>query len=355
MAAQVLPSSHGLFGQRSSPFGSDMFAGFQGALKWPGACACLTLLALGFGDINADAFEGYQPNVPTQQQYITAPQLLSSDESSRRAPSLSPNQMRIPPRRDRTPIQHHHRSIPRARSHSRSEMLLAYASEQAHPQQPQQQQASQAAMTVVPSQSAPTTPQIYPTPPTYTAPAAPGTGSFGAGGGYFPASMQQPDAQPMPDFGFPADAQFQEYYPIARSASGSAGMPSMNPQDTVYVSAEGQHAAHPLTSMPAAVASFPPIHTPLESTPGELEIMSPRPKPQCWDHGCNGRQFSTFSNLLRHQREKSGSAMKAVCPYCGTEFTRTTARNGHMYGGKCKGRPDRESSASSSATGDKKA
>jgi hypothetical protein len=27
-------------------------------------------------------------------------------------------------------------------------------------------------------------------------------------------------------------------------------------------------------------------------------------KPTCWDHGCNGRQFSTFSNLLRHVREK---------------------------------------------------
>ncbi|KAM0332613.1 hypothetical protein ACHAQA_002897, partial [Verticillium albo-atrum] len=62
------------------------------------------------------------------------------------------------------------------------------------------------------------------------------------------------------------------------------------------------------------------------------------PKPQCWEHGCNGRQFSTFSNLLRHQREKSGQASKASCPYCGAEFTRTTARNGHMLHDKCKQR-----------------
>lgn len=60
-----------------------------------------------------------------------------------------------------------------------------------------------------------------------------------------------------------------------------------------------------------------------------------RPKPQCWDHGCNGRQFSTFSNLLRHQREKSGSASKSYCPRCGAEFTRSTARNGHLAHDKC--------------------
>jgi uncharacterized Zn-finger protein len=83
---------------------------------------------------------------------------------------------------------------------------------------------------------------------------------------------------------------------------------------------------------------FPPPAASLESSHEGFRVLASRPKPQCFDHGCNGRQFSTFSNLLRHQREKSGSAMKAVCPHCGTEFTRTTARNGHLWGGKCKGR-----------------
>ncbi|KAF2869107.1 hypothetical protein BDV95DRAFT_112491 [Massariosphaeria phaeospora] len=73
-------------------------------------------------------------------------------------------------------------------------------------------------------------------------------------------------------------------------------------------------------------------------------ILNSRPKPQCWEHGCNGRQFSTFSNLLRHQREKSGTAAKSYCPRCGAEFTRTTARNGHLAHEKCK--PRRASDAS---------
>ncbi|KAL2064871.1 hypothetical protein VTL71DRAFT_4011 [Oculimacula yallundae] len=69
-----------------------------------------------------------------------------------------------------------------------------------------------------------------------------------------------------------------------------------------------------------------------------VRVVHSRPKPQCWEHGCDGRQFSTFSNLLRHQREKSGAAQKSSCPNCGAEFTRTTARNGHMAHDKCKAR-----------------
>ncbi|KAF4122400.1 hypothetical protein GMORB2_7392 [Geosmithia morbida] len=71
---------------------------------------------------------------------------------------------------------------------------------------------------------------------------------------------------------------------------------------------------------------------------GHVRVVQSRPKPRCWEHGCNGRQFSTFSNLLRHQREKSGQAAKASCPNCGAEFTRTTARNGHILHGKCRQR-----------------
>ncbi|KAI9685273.1 MAG: hypothetical protein M1822_004646 [Bathelium mastoideum] len=71
------------------------------------------------------------------------------------------------------------------------------------------------------------------------------------------------------------------------------------------------------------------------SSQGPVRVINSRPKPQCWEHGCNGRQFSTFSNLLRHQREKSGTAAKSYCPKCGAEFTRTTARNGHLAHEKC--------------------
>ena len=81
-----------------------------------------------------------------------------------------------------------------------------------------------------------------------------------------------------------------------------------------------------------------PASIPSPADPNHVRMVQNRPKPQCWEHGCNGRQFSTFSNLLRHQREKSGQSTKASCPNCGAEFTRTTARNGHLLQGTCKKR-----------------
>ncbi|KAG8527405.1 uncharacterized protein KY384_007557 [Bacidia gigantensis] len=77
------------------------------------------------------------------------------------------------------------------------------------------------------------------------------------------------------------------------------------------------------------------VRSPLDQEPVILE--QPK-KPQCWDHVCNGRTFSTFSNLLRHQREKSGSSSKSVCPRCGAEFTSKKARDGHMAHDECKAR-----------------
>ena len=72
-------------------------------------------------------------------------------------------------------------------------------------------------------------------------------------------------------------------------------------------------------------------------------------KPQCWDHGCEGRQFSTSSNLLRHQREKSGSSTKQVCTSCGVEFTRKSALEAHSAHEKCFAKV--ENNAERSTTG----
>lgn len=92
-----------------------------------------------------------------------------------------------------------------------------------------------------------------------------------------------------------------------------------------------------LYQMPPAMAATQSSVSVQESSTS-VRVVQSRPKPRCWEHGCNGRQFSTFSNLLRHQREKSGQSAKATCPNCGAEFTRTTARNGHLLHEKCKRR-----------------
>ncbi|KAI8939656.1 hypothetical protein NX059_003413 [Plenodomus lindquistii] len=153
-----------------------------------------------------------------------------------------------------------------------------------------------------------------------------------------------PSSLPSQPLGSNAYAPPQLYPPTTYGVSEYHPLPPMYPPSSTAP------AAYPAYE---SGSSIPPPHgnsvPPLSSSPGAQNstvmprILNTRPKPTCWDHGCNGRQFSTFSNLLRHQREKSGTASKSLCPKCGAEFTRTTARNGHMQHDKCKARRASES------------
>ncbi|POR39448.1 Uncharacterized protein TPAR_00361 [Tolypocladium paradoxum] len=152
-----------------------------------------------------------------------------------------------------------------------------------------------------------------------------------------------------------SQSYLQPYNPALQEQSHEAQMFTSSPyQQSFYsVSMEyptayagpGEYSARPpslsvlqdsgmMYDMPAVTTSS--NASTLEGS--HVRVVQSRPKPRCWEHGCNGRQFSTFSNLLRHQREKSGQAAKATCPNCGAEFTRTTARNGHLLHDKCKQR-----------------
>ncbi|KAI0395733.1 hypothetical protein F5Y17DRAFT_175186 [Xylariaceae sp. FL0594] len=68
---------------------------------------------------------------------------------------------------------------------------------------------------------------------------------------------------------------------------------------------------------------------------GKMTIADRTEKPRCWDHGCNGREFSSKSNLMRHVKEKSGASNKCCCPLCGAIFTRSSARDTHLAKMSC--------------------
>ena len=53
------------------------------------------------------------------------------------------------------------------------------------------------------------------------------------------------------------------------------------------------------------------------------------------DHGCNGREFSSKINFVRHKKEKEAEAAKSICPLCGGTFTRSSARITHMARQSC--------------------
>jgi len=50
----------------------------------------------------------------------------------------------------------------------------------------------------------------------------------------------------------------------------------------------------------------------------------------CYDHGCNGRPFSSISNLRRHQRERAGRTPLSFCCWCGAGFYRRWTRDHHV-------------------------
>ncbi|KAH8179884.1 hypothetical protein LIA77_01403 [Sarocladium implicatum] len=145
-----------------------------------------------------------------------------------------------------------------------------------------------------------------------------------------------PESQPgAPMFPTPYQQPLPGSYPVSMDYPGSYGSPTSFPSRASPNMSVGPEAGM-MYQMPAVMPSGGSGVA--QSEAGHVRVVQSRPKPRCWEHGCNGRQFSTFSNLLRHQREKSGQASKASCPNCGAEFTRTTARNGHLLHDKCKQR-----------------
>ncbi|KAK4178632.1 hypothetical protein QBC36DRAFT_100723 [Triangularia setosa] len=150
--------------------------------------------------------------------------------------------------------------------------------------------------------------------------------------------MAEPSASHyLPPFSPPLPDQSQTSM-FASPYPPQSYMPDYSYQPSPAPSLPSHYGSRPVMGDPnLGMYSVPPVMGPgPQDTSGQVRVVHSRPKPQCWEHGCNGRQFSTFSNLLRHQREKSGQATKATCPNCGAEFTRTTARNGHLAHDKCK-------------------
>ncbi|KAM5430459.1 hypothetical protein McanCB56680_007194 [Microsporum canis] len=147
------------------------------------------------------------------------------------------------------------------------------------------------------------------------------------------------------DLSKPLDMHLQSLDGPIPTSQGQYGLSATSyPQAPYYTPVPSLPTTPPSASSPTFSRSHAhaPAHThhrtPSSNSPSPTALSEAdlRSKPQCWDHGCNGRSFSTFSNLLRHQREKAGLSVKAECPYCGAAFTRSTARNGHLERGRCK-------------------
>ncbi|KAF7513236.1 hypothetical protein GJ744_010632 [Endocarpon pusillum] len=290
-----------------------------------------------YGEMASLPIRSYN-EVPDHRTQEMSPNSSTSSSSTGHSTSYgrsSKGASRSPPTRQRTPIRHSRPPTSRVQSSGRPEALLAYAAHQEFQTASSQSMAS--------SQAA------YP-PSAYMMP--PVTSAYHSQSGYY-SSTGGPQQQQSSHY-VPSSSSYNvtpnppTYLPLGRSASYPIeSLPSIQASDSLFQPQLGSNVSswQSSTAAPQLPSMCVPSSHSYSSSPASsmetaegIRVLASRPKPQCFDHGCNGRQFSTFSNLLRHQREKSGSASKATCPHCGTEFTRTTARNGHLYGGKCKGR-----------------
>ncbi|KAI0478822.1 hypothetical protein GGR56DRAFT_344112 [Xylariaceae sp. FL0804] len=262
-------------------------------------------------------------------------------ESSMTPPTNSRSLTSSPPRPILTPEQ---RELKRQRDQARRESKSTVRARRAMSNHSYSTGSQSPPVTMAEYSSGSSMPSASPSMPVYTT--APSQISLLAepvttvgGGSYIPSYS----ASPLPEHGSPAmfSPQFSslpsnDYMHLHYS-------PGFPPQPTSSHSLSSQYSSR-ASSMSESGMMYP-VQAPVLPSgngpthdAGHVRVVQSRPKPQCWEHGCNGRQFSTFSNLLRHQREKSGQAAKATCPNCGAEFTRTTARNGHLLHDKCKQR-----------------
>lgn len=72
-------------------------------------------------------------------------------------------------------------------------------------------------------------------------------------------------------------------------------------------------------------------HTP--ASPVKFDSR-PDSRPRCYEHGCNGRAFSSIENYRRHIREQLG-LNSARCEICGALFSRKSNRDKHSAKGVC--------------------
>jgi len=100
-----------------------------------------------------------------------------------------------------------------------------------------------------------------------------------------------------------------------------------------------QRSALPMDLDDRMIRISPPANDPVfyepEDQGGINDTSGSNQDLRCWDHGCNGRVFTTMSNLTRHRREHSNVRPSYHCPQCGAYFSRSTARNTHVENQSC--------------------
>jgi hypothetical protein len=127
--------------------------------------------------------------------------------------------------------------------------------------------------------------------------------------------------------------------------AGLESLPQASPNEQLWSAAES--ASTQVDDYPQSVGTsvyqnaqyhIHPESSPPESSTQHAASNGSEEQTQfiCWDHGCQGRVFTTYSNLRRHCREQSETPEKTTCEGCGRQFSRPAAKTRHQDRGRCK-------------------
>ena len=155
--------------------------------------------------------------------------------------------------------------------------------------------------------------------------------------------MYEPQSPPQRDRSSSASEVSLLYTPNEDAATVGLG------QRTCSISAENQMLELTMGSIPLqdtcssnvpimgnTIATSPAIASQDISTISYEGVNGVAETIRCFDHGCDGRKFSTRGNYVRHLREKSGVSKCYTCPHCGMKFTRSTAKAKHVNSLRCR-------------------
>jgi hypothetical protein len=147
-----------------------------------------------------------------------------------------------------------------------------------------------------------------------------------------PSTVTMPHGNVIPpcNIGEPALGETGPYQSTTTSYSDAVSQePNQYTDPVIWMTSQYETCCRQPTSMslpmdPEAVSS---LGEGAETTERSKEPYSgPLPvqgrQRTCYDHGCHGREFSSISNLRRHQRERAGRTPLSFCCWCGAAFYR---------------------------------
>ena len=136
-----------------------------------------------------------------------------------------------------------------------------------------------------------------------------------------------------------------------RSSPSTYGSSQYSPQysqnPSIYLPHPSTTYSNPGYPTPPGYSTPPSHYTVPVASPGDREAKADQSDGKvftCYNptHGngscAGGKTFTTYSNLLRHNREQEGRAPKVYCDRCGRDFTRKTAMQQHLAHDKCRKR-----------------